>query len=280
MQKVRLLSIIGFSILGVVVYFKTDSEIASLRAIESSTTSVVWHWENSFSGAEQQKIESWLSEVIGACHSSFGAYPFNTHIHLYKQSNSTEPVPWAHTRRYSSLSVHFYVDTDFSLEAFLNDWTAPHELSHLSLPFLGSEHAWFSEGYASFMQYQLMMEMGVMTHRDVENKYHEKLQMIRPSYTSATDAKSIAMEMQAGNRYPEMYWGGAIYFMILDKQLKEQGASLSGLIREYLVCCRINDDSLTDVLKSWDRILDNSMATKLYREFTTEPSKKVLTHLM
>ena len=97
--------------------------------------------------------------------------------------------------------------------------------------------------------------MGIMTKEEVENKYLEKLQMIKPIYASAANAKSIAMEMQESKRYPEMYWGGAIYFMILDKQLKKHGASLSGLISEYLVCCRIKDDSLTELLKSLDSIL-------------------------
>jgi len=57
-----------------------------------------------------------------------------------------------HTRRSRRQSVHFYVDPQFSYDALRRDWTASHELSHLVLPYLGAEHIWFAEGFASDMQ--------------------------------------------------------------------------------------------------------------------------------
>ena len=56
----------------------------------------------------------------------------------------------------------------------MNDWTAPHEMSHLAIPYIGEKEVWFAEGFASFMQYQVMMEMGVMTKVLADRAYHSK----------------------------------------------------------------------------------------------------------
>ena len=275
----KTLTVTGFILIGIAIYLKTDSEIASVRESSKLPYETIWHWEDHFSSVEQKKIESWLGRVLYACDSKLGTYPFNTHLYIYKHNNAAEPVPWAHTRRYQKQSVHFYIDPEYTLEDFLTDWTAPHEISHLSLPYLGSENAWFAEGYASYMQYQIMLWMGVMTEQEVKAKYQEKLTMLKRNYSSQTDVKTIALEMKRQNRYPEMYWGGSTYFMILDQMLQKEGTNLPSLMQEYLNCCRNSDESLSDVLQSWDKLLGNDLASNLHQKFTTRPANEVLSSL-
>jgi len=47
-------------------------------------------------------------------------------------------------------------------------------MSHLAIPYVGEKEVWFAEGFASFMQYQVMMEMGVMTKVLADRAYHSK----------------------------------------------------------------------------------------------------------
>ena len=80
---------------------------------------------------------------------SIGSYPFTVTYYLSRKDNASEPVPWANTVRSGEQAVEFYVDPSYDLSEFLADWTAPHEISHLSIPYVGRSNMWFSEGYAS-----------------------------------------------------------------------------------------------------------------------------------
>ncbi|GGD74968.1 hypothetical protein GCM10011357_32440 [Lacimicrobium alkaliphilum] len=108
-----------------------------------------------FTSEHQQKLNQWLDHGVIQTKRVFGTYPFTMELHLHPRQGR-QPVPWANTWRAGAQSVHLYVDSRFSLEHFTRDWTLYHELSHLALPYLGSNNAWFAEGFASFMQYQVM----------------------------------------------------------------------------------------------------------------------------
>ena len=107
---------------------------------------IVWHWEDRFSRQEQQKLKKWLFTITYGVEQTLGIYPFEVHYYIHRRNFASEPVPWANTDRNYKQSVHFHVDPSFSFQEFIDDWTAPHEISHLSIPFVGRNQSWFSEG--------------------------------------------------------------------------------------------------------------------------------------
>ena len=120
-----------------------------------------------FKDEQATMLTSWLSQGVNATRATLGIYPTPLAIHVYPKK-SNQPVPWAFTRRDAKGSVHFYVDTRFGLTKFVDDWTIYHEFAHLALPYLGQKYRWLSEGFASYMQYQIMQEMGVYTKDEVD----------------------------------------------------------------------------------------------------------------
>ncbi len=156
--------------------------VLGLGPMEEPRSLIEWHWEDEFSTAERDKVEDWLNSVTGAVESTLGVYPFTVHFYIHRRKGSSEPVPWASTRRQYVQGVDFHIDPSFSLQAFLDDWTAPHEISHLSIPYLGQEQSWFAEGYASFMQYQVMQKLGICSEQEVGEIYAEKIERVRPYY--------------------------------------------------------------------------------------------------
>ena len=140
-----------------------------------------------------------------------------------------------------------------SQQAFLDDWTAPHEISHLSIPFLGREHSWFAKGYA------------------------EKIERCRPSYERERDFVTVAKELKSKNRYPDMYWGGASYFMQIDKGLSEEyGRTFSGFIKEYLLCCRLKDEAFEELIASWVELLGEPIFSELLHTYQSAPASEIL----
>jgi len=239
-----------------------------------------WNWVDDFSETEKEKLISWVSETQQSVKSKIGNYPFVVHYYFHKISNAKEPVPWAHTKRYPDQEVHFHVDPNFSLQEFINDWTAPHEISHLALPFLGKTNSWFAEGFASFMQYQIMKEMGIINQNELNKKFKIKFDENLKSYDSDLPMIDRAKQIRKKHNYPGMYWGGASFFYAWNQKLsKESNTGLCQLFDSYLQCCRMEDKTLEDIVYSLDRISGKTYGVELLTEFKTGKAKSTVENL-
>ena len=78
-------------------------------------------------------------------------------IHFFR-SEKGNPVSFGLAKALEAgRQAHFYVNPKASLGDLLSDWIAPHELSHLSIPFLEKKDKWFTEGFATFLSRQLLL---------------------------------------------------------------------------------------------------------------------------
>lgn len=230
------------------------------------------HFEDPFDAAERHMLTAWIDEAAQGVSRLVGDFPFDVDVHVYRRDHASQPVPWGHTRRGPNQAIHLYVDPRFGAEDFRQDWTAPHEFSHLILPYLGSEHAWFAEGFASYMQYQVLMAMGVLTPAQAEQRYQERIGRAQARYDSEDPLVTAAPRLVAERNYPTMYWGGAVFFLRADALLKEHGhAGLISLLREYLACCRSRYDEPAAVVARLDQLSESTRLMTLLQDFERTP---------
>lgn len=233
---------------------------------------LVWHWEGGFSPAEREKLQTWLRRTAEAVEARVAPYPFDVHIFFYRRMNSAEPVPWAETRRPQMRGVDFYVDTSYPLEAFLKDWTAPHELSHLLIPFLDRRHAWFAEGFASYMQYQVMHEMGTLSAEEMREHYRTQIEKAAGNYgMEQTPFAKAATTLRRRREYPTLYWGGAAYFLRVDHALRRRDNSLNRVLTGFIGCCRTHTHDLPELIERLDRLSDSDIFTRTLAEMNNRP---------
>ena len=234
-------------------------------------------WEGRFSKAEKAMLTTWLDDISLAVYKTFGDYPFIVHLYIHRSDNKREPVPWAHTVRHDEEGIHFYVNPGFDLREFMADWTAPHEFSHLSIPFIRKKNKWFSEGYASYMQYQVMLRAGVVTKEDLPGKYAAKLQKIMPHYDSENNFLLVSEGLKNQNNYPALYWGGACFFLQADSILRaEKDMGLIDVVRQYQHQGRSSDKGLDELISSWDEISESHIFSELLKTFRQGPAKSVI----
>ncbi|MEQ8858009.1 MAG: hypothetical protein RIC56_05130 [Pseudomonadales bacterium] len=244
--------------------------LAGAATAFASPLELVWH--DDFSPAERQKLAAWVYETGAAVERLVGEFPMGVQVVFHRRDGAREPVPWANTRRSRGQGVHFHVDPSYPLAAFRADWTAPHELSHLILPYLGRRHAWFAEGFASYLQYPVMQEMGVLTAAEAERRYRRNFERAERGYGDArAPFARAAPRLRAERKYPVMYWGGAAYFLQVDKELAMDGSSLLAVLRDYLRCCRRDRASLDVLLADLDRLAGAPLFSDGYARFASEP---------
>lgn len=244
---------------------RTDALACPVRSVVASVlllcctvarADILWYWEDRFSDAERDKLTAWIATVVGSVEEKVAPYPFDLHIHFYRTNAYDSPVSWANTiRSRHRQGVNVHVDPDFSRSALLADWTAYHELAHLFLPFLGRSNSWFAEGYASFMQYQLMHAAGVLTSEAMWANYRAKIERAARDY-DMPDRNFIeaAPALRARRDYPTEYWGAAVYFLRVDSALRANGSSVPDIVSEYVRCCRDRRPSLDELVESLDRL--------------------------
>ena len=232
------------------------------------------HGLSAFAKAPQEVLRQWLKTGVNATRTILGIYPRPLELYVYPKK-SNQPVPWAHTRRDKHESIHFYVDTQFSLESFVADWTVYHEMAHMAIPFVGEDYAWFSEGFASYMQYQIMAQSGVLT-LSLEQAYLNKIAPHLYLFQNEQSAASIATQLMKKRKFPAAYWGGAWFFMVADQQLKSKhNTSLSCIISRYQQAGRREDDNIQALLTSLDKLINDSLFSDLLNQFEQAPASSL-----
>ncbi len=215
---------------------------------------LVWHWDDKFDDAEQAKLREWVSTVAESVEETIAPYPFDVHMHFYRTAGAA-PVPWANTIRSRRQGVNVHVNPDCSRADLLSDWTLYHELAHLFLPFLGRQQSWFAEGFASYMQYQLMHSAGVLSADDMWARYREKIERAQSRYDMPDRTfTEAAQALRARRDFPTEYWGGAVYFLRVDAELRRRGSSVPELVRAFVACCRLEARNFDALIGTLDRL--------------------------
>ena len=232
------------------------------------------HGFKRFSPADKDKLKHWVKVGVNATRDTLGVYPSRLIFHLVPKK-SNQPVPWAYTRRDNPQRIYLHVDSRFQQDKFNQDWTIYHEISHLAIPYLGGDYAWFAEGFASFMQYQVMENAGVLSGTIDEN-YQKKIAPHLKWFKSDLPPAAIARRLMSQKQYPSAYWGSAYFFVVANNILtNKHQTSLTKLIRQYQLCCNAPHGDVAQLMSDLDILLGEPVFSKLLTRFETQAARTI-----
>jgi hypothetical protein len=102
-----------------------------------------------------------------------------------------------------------------------NDWVMVHEMTHLALPDVGEQHAWLSEGLATYIEGIERVQAGNRTEEDV---WTEELRSMPRGLPQPGDAG-----LDRTHTWGRTYWGGAMFCLMADVDIRERTHNLRGL---------------------------------------------------
>jgi hypothetical protein len=149
-----------------------------------------------------------------------------------------------------------------------NDWVLVHEMTHLALPEVGEEHAWLSEGLATYVEGVARVQAGNRTAADVW----------------AEDLRSMPRGLpQPGDRgldhthtWGRTYWGGALFCLLADIEIRQRTADRQGLQQALRAIARESGGLGTQwpidrVLVTGDRAVGTPVLEELYASMKDAP---------
>lgn len=207
-----------------------------------------------------EAMRRWIEDAAKSVAAIYGRFPVpEPQILVLPGAPAPEPTPWAYVLRGGQGSAHFSVNQRRPLREYVEDWTAPHELSHLFLPPTDPNDAWLSEGLASYYQNITRARSGVITPDEAWQNIHAGLRRGRKLDVKGLTLAQATQRMYRDSAYMRVYWQGAAILLAGDVELRaltDGGQSLDTVLEAFGRCCLDPDREWTarEVFERFDAI--------------------------
>jgi len=219
-------------------------------------------------------IKAWLQSTATGVSLAYGRFPNPSPqivvIPADDKRQSTGAVPFGRVVRDGGEAIELFVNRDQPMQAFLGDWTATHEFSHLMLPYVTPAHRWVSEGFAQYYQNVLLARSGTYEPVDAWQKLYEGLERGRQSRPELSPNDATARGMRNGRM--KIYWSGAAIALMADVTLRERSGgtmTLDDVMGRLQDCCLPSERTWTgpELFETLDMLAGTPVFMPLYKRY-------------
>ncbi len=180
-----------------------------------------------------------LAGSASAASLMLGRFPVREAGVLAVPTPLSQSSPFGVVGRGTMPTVAILVGEQATRERLERAWVPVHEFSHLATPFIEREHAWLSEGIATYYQEVLRARAGLQSARDAWRNLDDGFARGRLGGTGRSLADE-SRDMRRTAAYRRVYWAGAAIALAADVEirLRSGGArSLDDALNELNECC-------------------------------------------
>jgi M61 glycyl aminopeptidase len=223
---------------------------------------------------DSESIFEWLRRTATDVSLAYGRFPNPSPqvvvLPVDDSRRSASAVPYGRVVRDGGEAIELYVDRDQPLEAYLRDWTATHEFSHLMLPYVAPAHRWVSEGFAQYYQNVLLARSGTYDPLEAWQELYDGLERGRQSRPELSPNEATARGMHNGRM--KIYWSGAAIALMADVTLRERSGgtqTLDDVLERLQFCCLPSARSWSgpELFETLDSLAGTPVFMPLYRRY-------------
>jgi hypothetical protein len=212
------------------------------------------------------EVNAWVGRAVTEIADYYGSFPTPRSLVVVVPgaSASTEGV----TLGDGGPSVVIRVGRGLTASQTLDDWVVVHELLHVTLPSLGRQEAWLSEGIATYVEPIVRARAGVVS----APRYWSDLVKGLPQGLPELGDQGL----EQTHTWGRTYWGGALFCLIADVRIREKTRgtrsfddALRGIIATGANVA--SHWSVDQFLDEGDRMTGVTVLRDLYREMGLAP---------
>lgn len=170
---------------------------------------------------------------------------------------------------------------DISKKSLYDDWVLTHEMVHLAFPIVEWKDRWLTEGMATYVEPLARLQIGNVDEKEVWGDLIKNTPKGLP--------RSEADILPGAKRIDRIYWGGAIFCLVADVEIRKQSRNKFGLqnILSYVAKSRQNiysdsepRDALSVALQSDELKASTEVLLRLYDQYSTSAARPKLMSLL
>jgi hypothetical protein len=157
-----------------------------------------------------------------------------------------------------------------------DDWVVTHELLHVSQPSLGRDHAWLSEGMATYVEPIVRARAGLVTP---EKFWRDLVEGLPQGLPEAGD-----QGLERTHTWGRTYWGGALFCFAADVAIRERTGNTRSFDDALRAVAATGADvetywSIEQFLEIGDRATGTGALEELYRSLALAPGTMDLSRM-
>ena len=218
-----------------------------------------------------EAVASWVRATATDVSLAYGRFPNpSPQIVVIPITGSTSAVPFGQVIRDGGETVELTINPDEPIEAYLADWKATHEFSHLMLPYITRDQRWISEGFAQYYQNVLQTQSGAYDETYAWQKIYDGLERGRLARPELSPNEAAADGSRSGSM--KVYWSGAAIALMADVELRERSSGKEGLndvLGRFQSCCLPSQDvwSGPEFFAKLDTLISEPLFMRLYKRY-------------
>ena len=170
--------------------------------------------------AGSDALLSWVRRSAGIVAAYYGVFPVQrATIELRPEAGAG--VQGGSTYANPDALIRVRVGREVTAAQLESDWVMVHEMTHLALPDVGPEHAWLSEGLATYVEGIERVQAGNRSEQDV---WAEELRQMPRGLPQPGDEG-----LDRTHSWGRTYWGGAMFCLMADVDIRRRTHDAKGL---------------------------------------------------